>query len=505
MRTSCLPRALQIWVFLAATLLALPTASLAQTYTITSGTPQVLAINNVHAGDLVTVDATLFSGDPNENGEGEPLILILPGGNFVVPGYFAPQQTTFLALQDGQTVSAFIQGADGDESAQVSFTVNSKKRYTQEEKDKFAKYALILGGVGGGLGTIAAICGLAPEPTATKVCAVVGALGAGASAFLAARYGLMALDPCDPDFGTIFQPVLLTIPPIQAQPGITQAEANAANAWLLNEAQQLAFTQAILISINRANCAAAAGDSADETKQMQAAGTYSIQLAGFVNAAAGTRANLVSAIQAAGFIPVTSTPFDVFRYEVNVLFFGLPSDTLQALIALGADSNTINFVRGMLIVQDVNLTAGTFPNFLNSSAESSLEQSLAIDLINFGIANGGGVPLKAGQMVQAQGWVRNGSGRTTFALEAHVDQKGNLLGKLELNDHSGFSIQQGTVAHAFMVGNSAFSVDGTYFASNGSSQTWTARADAMQQSIAISTSQGFAVSGTLGGGNVSIK
>src|SRR5262249_31750411 len=120
-------------VFLSALLLALPIAALAQTYTITSRSPQLLLINNLHAGDMVKVAATIFSGDPNENGEGEPLVLILPGGNFVVPGYFSPQQTTFLALQDGQAVSGFIQGADGDEFAQVSFTVNAKKRYTQEE------------------------------------------------------------------------------------------------------------------------------------------------------------------------------------------------------------------------------------------------------------------------------------------------------------------------------------------------------------------------------------
>jgi hypothetical protein len=300
----------------------------------------------------------------------------------------------------------------------------------------------------------------------------------------------------------IFQPVLLTIPLIQAQPGITQAEAHAANAWLLNEAQQLAFAQAILVSVNRANCAAVAGDSADETKQMQAAGNYSTELAGFVSAAAGTRANLVSAIQGAGFTPVTSTPSDVFLYELNILFFGLPADTLQAVIELGADSDTINFVTGLLLVQDINLTAGTFPDFLNNSATSSLEQSLAIDLVNFGI---GGVPLKSGQMVQAQGWIPSGQGKTTFALEAHVDQNGSLLGKLELNDHSGFSIQHGRVAHALLTGSNTFSVDGTYIASDGSSQTWNARADATQQSIAISTSEGFAFSGVLGGGNVGIK
>ena len=35
---------------------------------------------------LGNVTATLFSGDANENGEGEPLVVLLPGGNFVVAG-----------------------------------------------------------------------------------------------------------------------------------------------------------------------------------------------------------------------------------------------------------------------------------------------------------------------------------------------------------------------------------------------------------------------------------
>lgn len=491
-------------ILIAVFIMLLPAVVAAQTYTVTSSSPQSLPIANVHAGDQVSVDATLFSGDPNENGEGEPLVVLLPGGNFVVSGYFAPQQITFLALQDGQAVSAFIQGADGDESATVTFTVNPKKRFTQEEKDKFAKYAAILGGVGGGLGTIAAICGLAPEPTATKVCAIVGALGAGASAILAARYGLLALDPFDPNFNVIAQPVLLTIPAIQAQDGITQAEADAANAWLLNLAQQVAWTQAIQTAVNRANSASAAGDTADETAQMQAAAAFAVQLSNFVTAAAPLRSSLVTSIQAAGFSPVTSTPNDVFNYEFNLLFFGLPNDTLQALLALGADSSTISFVTGILTVQDINTTAGTFPDLLNSVNENTVEQGLATDLINFAARNGGGVPLTAGQMVQAQGWVQNGSGPTTFALDAHVTTQGMLLGNLEVNDHNGFSIQHGRVTHAFTTGTNAFMINGTYVAADKSVQTWTVNADAVAQSLTLSTSQGFSVSGVLNGGNVSI-
>ena len=45
-------------------------------------------------------------------------------------------------------------------------------------------------------------------------------------------------------------------------------------------------------------------------------------------------------------------------------------------------------------------------------------------------------------MVQADGFVDTDQGRVTFALEAHLDGQGTLVGKLELHDHgSGFSIR----------------------------------------------------------------
>jgi hypothetical protein len=482
-------------------------AANAQTYTVASSTPVSLPISNVHAGDIVTVDGTLFSGDPNENGEGEPLVVLLPGGAFVVPNYFSPQQTSFVALQDNQAISAYIQGWDGDESAQVTFTVNAKKRYTQDEKDHFAKLSQIFGAAGGTLGAAAAICAIAPDPTVTKACAIVGGLGAGAGAILAAYYGLQAIDPFDPNYQIIFQPVLLTIPPILAQPGVTQAEADAANAWLLNEAEQVALLQAIAISINRANSASQVGDTLDETKQMQAAATYAGQLSPFVLAAAGTRAALVSAFQAAGFAPVIVGPNDIFNYEIGILFNGLTGNTLQALLDLGASADTITFVTGLLMVQDINVAAGTFPDFLNNSTQSALEQQVAADFNNFATRNGGnaGIPLKAGQMIQAQGWVMHGGAKTTFAFEAHVNGGGSLVGKLTLNDHSGVSIAASAVAHAFLTSSSTFVADGTYVADDGSTQTWTVAGNAAQQSVAISTSAGFSASGAVGGGNVTIK
>ena len=73
-------------ILIAALSMIVPACAMAQTYTVTSSSPQSFPIANVHAGDQVSVDATLFSGDANENGEGEPLVVLLPGGNFVVAG-----------------------------------------------------------------------------------------------------------------------------------------------------------------------------------------------------------------------------------------------------------------------------------------------------------------------------------------------------------------------------------------------------------------------------------
>jgi len=131
---------------------------------------------------------------------------------------------------------------------------------------------------------------------------------------------------------------------------------------------------------------------------------------------------------------------------------------------------------------------------------------VAQDLVNFAVRNGAGTPLAPGQMVQAQGFVNTPSGsKTTFATEAHVDQQGNLVGHLELNDHlSGFSIPAGTVSSATLSG-AQFTINGTFVAGDGSTQSFTAAGDAAAQSVNITTSTGFTASGTLGGGNVTIK
>jgi hypothetical protein len=99
-----------------------------QTFGVT--TPRTIPLQGVHAGDTVTVDATLFSDDLTESIEGEPLILNSPGlgtktlslplGAFQVSAHYS-----FQAAQDNEVINAQIEDFDSDESASVTVCVNT--------------------------------------------------------------------------------------------------------------------------------------------------------------------------------------------------------------------------------------------------------------------------------------------------------------------------------------------------------------------------------------------
>src|SRR5437588_2735182 len=141
--------------------------------------------------------------------------------------------------------------------------------------------------------------------------------------------------------------------------------------------QQIGLTRAIITSINRANGAADAGNSFWEAAQLQVANQYVGQLTGFISSEPELLTNLQSAIQAGGFPKVTVTTGAAFNFEFNVAFNGLPSSIAQPLGQLGADQATIDNVRELMIVQDVNLVAGTIPAKITDAGVVSSLQTLA--------------------------------------------------------------------------------------------------------------------------------
>ena len=157
---------------------------------------------------------------------------------------------------------------------------------------------------------------------------------------------------------------------------MTQAEADAANALLVNQEQGIGYSAAIYTSINRAQGAYQAGDSYWEGQQTQALNLYETQLAPLLDAEPALLANLQSALKVAGFVSIKVTPSEVFNFESDIATNGLSATDVQTLTDLGADADEITAISDTMIVQDPNAVAGSFPELLtNPTLVSALHQA----------------------------------------------------------------------------------------------------------------------------------
>ncbi|MBZ5703449.1 MAG: hypothetical protein LAN84_16570 [Acidobacteriia bacterium] len=491
-------------LFLLAAFLTITATANAQSYTIgASGNLQVLA----KAGDTVSVTASLTTRDPDENGEGEALVIRLDQGPFVVDRFFSIQTTQFVAAQDNPVVSASISGFDADETAQVTFAV-LKNRFTAEQKKHFSDLGNKYGQLSLGLVTVSGGCALSPEPLITKICALGGLTGGALTGGASLVYQKLASDPFDAEYAVVALPAVPALPALQVQPGVTQGEADAFNAWQANQAQQYAYATAIYVAMNRANSAATMNDAASEQKQLLAAGNYAITLSSLLSQEAALRATWQAAIQEAGFPTQTFSVYYTFYTELLTTYYGLPGAAQQLLTAEGFTPADISYITGVVYVQDPWTVAPlSFPGVLTNAALNTAQATAAQDLIVFAVSVGAGQPLGPGQMVQAEGFLNLAAGNSvTFEAEAHVRKTGVLQGEFTLHDHdSGFSINDGAVQKAVLLGDSGFALTGTFLAADGSAQSFFLLANAASQSVVISTSTGYSASGVLGGGNVKMK
>jgi hypothetical protein len=78
--------------------------------------------NNI--GDTITITTMLNTIDPNENGEGEPLLITTSAGEFTAtdPVYGIPQVFSYTASAANETINGTNLGADFDESCNISAT-----------------------------------------------------------------------------------------------------------------------------------------------------------------------------------------------------------------------------------------------------------------------------------------------------------------------------------------------------------------------------------------------
>lgn len=419
---------------------------------------------------------------------------------------------SFVATVDGESITSSIGGYDGDETRTVNVSVNQKRRFTDAQKAAMAKASADLNTDAAVLTVIAAACLAIPDSSVTKICAFGGGLSAGAVWLLSGILNQLALDPADPNYAVIASPIFPILQNLSTQPGITQAEADALNAWLSNLEQAIGYGRAAITSINRADGAYAAGNTYWEAQQMQAAAQYALKLSSLLSMQPALRAAVFDALQAAGFPVITASPNDVYNFEIGVLSGSLPTFLTDALTQLGADAAEIEHIRRLAYVQNINVVADSFPALLKTRAANTSIVTAAQSVLDFSIANG--VPLAAGQEAEGEGFIAAASGsRIAFEFEVEVNNgtAGGLRGKLQLRDRGlGLVVRSTRIARAVVIGQFIV-VDGEYAASDGTTGTFriiaadNARQGKGNDSFSVNLSTGYSASGVLGGGNINVK
>lgn len=344
-------------------------------------------VNN-KAGDSITITGLLTTTDPNENGEGEPVVFSSSGGDLSgasISDYFQSHTFTYTSQQDNETISGINQGADFDEGCNVSAIISAQSLkfgiLTQQDRTALESASKNLAIDSSAVGLVALLC--ADTIIAGPFCSLPFGSTAGVGLLTAAILDKIATDPSDPNFMVIAQPVLLTVQPVTANGTLTQAEADAFNALLLNEENIIAYGQALITSYNRAQGAFDAQNAAWQAQQLQAAAQYQGALLGYVSAESGLRTTLANLLSAdPNFSSFTLNPYDALNAEGLIAYSGLPASITQALVSLGADAPTVSTIQGLLFVQDINAVSG---NTVSKIADSQLLSSLNTVVNDLGV------------------------------------------------------------------------------------------------------------------------
>jgi hypothetical protein len=209
------------------------------------------------------------------------------------------------------------------------------------------------------------------------ICSLPAGLTAAVSATIAAAAGtLLLIDPIDLNFMVIPVPVPAPFTPVTAGNGLTQADADALNAWLSTEANIIGVLRAITTSVNRASGAASVGNTFWEQKQVEAINGFMLQLGALLTQDANAREAVVGLLTAENFPTATITPQQVLNFESRLAFQGWSANELAFLHEIGDDDAFIEAMRPLIFTQNINQVAGKIPaSFANQALITMLRQA----------------------------------------------------------------------------------------------------------------------------------
>jgi hypothetical protein len=202
-------------------------------------------------------------------------------------------------------------------------------------------------------------------------------------------YAAIASDPPDPNFTTVAPAQNVTVPPLTAGGGITQAEADQFNALFAEEGQALGLAQALSTALNRAQ--AASEDPSDATfaqLQVNAVTQFAQQLGTVVDTEPTLLSNVQTALAQSGAPDVSVTPSDVAALQSMVASNGLPDLLVQALQQLQTSAAQLQMIQAQLLQQAPAAAAGSLSATLTDPAFAALVQTNASVLMTT-VAQGG--------------------------------------------------------------------------------------------------------------------
>lgn len=339
----------------------------------------VATAGNASVGSNVTVTATLHTSDPNENGEGEPMSMSSSDGslsNVIVASYEVPYSFTFISKTNGVSVNGTISGIDGDESCELNINT---KRFSDATKNTLTNIINGLLLTSGGLWTADGACTAAI--ITAPICTLPLSLAAGSTATVAALAGIvLSFDPVDPNYNQIFTAIPATYVPILNKPGLTITQIKAFNALMMNETVIMGQLKAMIVTINRASTAEAAGDTVWSARQLQALAGLNLDLSASLAKEATLRTDAAALFGAAA--NFTLTPAQVLSFEQSIIGIWSPAQ-LAVFTSFGIDAATIEKARKMNLVQNINTVA--------NSVQNAFAPVGLIDLIKKGSAASAGV------------------------------------------------------------------------------------------------------------------
>lgn len=244
-----------------------------------------ITIATLKPGDKAVITARLRSTDQQEDTQNEWLFIQV--GGLSIPtiintyGDLATFSVNASVLDPSADITAFVRGADGDESAEITVSTNEPQPSNKSPDTRAALENAAKAYRAAGLRylTAAKACtGLSRMPFPKADCLFLRIL-AGYYIRIADAYDRIALDPIDTNYTVIVTPQPISLSQAQASTaqGFTDAEVAAWNGVFGNLNTAISLSDAITTSLNRASGAAAVGDTVWEGRQVQAAMQYALQ------------------------------------------------------------------------------------------------------------------------------------------------------------------------------------------------------------------------------------